>query len=199
MALEVMTSREMSAAVPGRTQNCKNFGDWEDKSEESSTSRLCHGGVIGTQYWHPCQVKTECERVTKYGPDGKFHLPSLQQQPVQQMAPGEYTFRGSREVASTPAAQQAARYSSYQNRIANAPVNQVPSKTPWQPQQPPQGYWAPPGHQTAVPPGGAPTYLPDPDESILERLLCNIGNGFVAALGWQLWSYAQQVDIFGRR
>lgn len=195
MALEVMTSNRPCEMVPNRTQNCQKFGEWEDKSNQSSTSKLCHGGVIGDKYWHPCQVREECERYTKYGPDGKIHLPGFSPRPS---APGEYTFRGSREIASTPAAQQATRYAAYQDRIANAPVNQVPSKTPWAPQPPPSGYWSPPG-SPHTPPGVAPTYLPDPDESVLERLLCNIGNGFVAALGWQLWSYAQQVDIFGRR
>lgn len=43
----------------------------------------------------------------------------------------------------------------------------------------------------------SPTFRPREGDNVLARLMRNVGNGLVGAVGWHLWSYAQHVDIFG--
>jgi hypothetical protein len=43
----------------------------------------------------------------------------------------------------------------------------------------------------------SPTFLPNEGESTWSRLLKNILQGMLAALGWVLWNYARTIDLFG--
>lgn len=49
---------------------------------------------------------------------------------------------------------------------------------------------------SSMDPGNAPTFLPTSGEGALERLVKNVLQAMVAALGWQIYNYLRSIDIF---
>lgn len=182
MSLEINYGQP-SDKVPGKNQNCQEFGTYESASSTEDCKTLCHGGRYNGVLFNPCQVRVECRSYLERKNDlslGKRVLPQVPEHPFG---------GGSRVIAESRTAQQ----------TANAPTTWGRATTTMPPKAPTAPQGAAPVWGGVTAPGISPTWLPEKDEGIFERLSANIGNGFVAALGWHLWSFAQHVDIFGRR
>jgi hypothetical protein len=85
----------------------------------------------------------------------------------------------------------------------NYPTSPYPMyvPTPIQPpQQFPQAMQTPFAAPVPFHAGGVtPTFLPEDGEGIFTRLGKNIGQGMIGSFGWQVFDFARNVDMFGRK
>lgn len=196
-----------SIAVPGKKQNCPEWGTFEPAMSDKEYKYLCHGGWYMSEYYHVCPVREECKTYTisrKPGlvvnPAGAsqqaaaraayrvtpFEVPDLGRLPTQMPRGGQPTPQGvtpQQAAAAQRAAQQAAAQGFWTNTVI-----------------PPDD--APPGMRTPHMASSffgdvSPTFLPGEGESTLERLLLNILQGMISAIAFHVWNFLRSVDLFG--
>lgn len=186
---------------------------------------MCNGGIFDGDTYDPCPSREPCRQATL----NKVHLnvvrsPSHNRtqivgstKPVSAPSDGWRTTRqaienGARLMNAAPTTLAAARPAQGTGMMmsgqpqpgqANYPGVPYPMYVPT-PVQPPQQF--PQAMQTpfAAPipfhAGGiSPTFLPDHDEGIFSRLGKNVGQGMIASVGWHVFDFARNVDMFGRR
>lgn len=177
MALETQLGKP-SPHIPGKKQNCNEYGTWLHP-EESLESVLCHGGKLGSDYWMPCEVRYACKELTERKA-GRRHLTILDP-------------RGNPQVAS---------------KVVAEAGPQMLYAEPWGPHNAPTNQGQLAAARAATTTSGSPrpefsmgamspVFVPKHHESVWTRLAQNVGNGFIASLGFHLWQMAMQVDIFG--
>lgn len=178
-----------SKAVPGCTQNCSSFGAFSFVNDpiNDPDSPLCWGGRHGDRFWTRCGVFDKCRAHTE--------PPSYAAPTQQRTSLSSRTYlpiagqNQTKVIGQTP---NAGQY--YGRRLPDDFLGSLPTTLTADRAKQPARANARASHD-----GASPTYIPTDDQSVWLRLLMNIGNGIVAAIGWQLWAYAQNVDIFGGR
>lgn len=173
-----------------------NYGSWAGGENQAGEHQhvKCNGGVFRTEedqlFYRKCGVSAECREYTEnHRPYyDRRHLPVLSEE------------RRARVIATT------------QNSPYNITGRQMtPDDLPTSLRQlteatavaaatgGTQGTRAAIYNAGGAPMGVSPTFLPGAGQNVFTRLFHNVLNGVVGSLGWHLFSYAQAVDIFGRR
>jgi hypothetical protein len=197
--------------IPGKSQNCNAFGEYELPGN-SPEAAMCNGGAYKGDWYNECPVKFECKTRTLR----KHSLPILNE-------PKPFGAR-SQIVAQTPNVNDMLR-PVWEGLPASLtmPTN-IPTKTaspsggtvrgPVEPHQipyphaypvkPPETYpvamqTAYAGPQPVMTGGVTPTFLPANNEGIFGRLAKNVAQGMVGSTGWHIFDYARTIDMFGRK
>lgn len=196
-----------STAVPGKMQNCTEFGKYEPPGAGTETSKLCHGGHYQNETYLPCPVKEECrERLRRekgmvYGSTAatattpaRYAAPgTVTLQPFPTLRPPNYSTLPTRLPQTgeqVKAALNAAVDTAQKVVDAQMPRAVVP------PKDAPLGLRTPFAAQLHYIGEMSPTFLPLDGEDILERLMKNIVQGMISAIGWHVYSYTRTVDLF---
>jgi hypothetical protein len=191
-----------SVEVPGKLQNCGEFGTYEPAMSTKAYQVLCHGGHYQGEYYLPCPVRDQCRIATLRKKD----QPSPAAQPAQQQTQQPWRGPGFKipdlgrlptqmpPNAAQAAAQAKARVGAAVDAAAAAAGPQWPGTV-----IPPKD--APPGMRTphigtSFTGDVSPTFLPEEGQSTFERLLLNILQGLIAAIGWHIWNFCRSVDLF---
>ena len=196
--------------VPGKLQNCRQFGTFIDNAFKSEEARaMCHGGMYMGDLYDECPVRSECYLAT-IGKRKGSSLPQLNPRaPLPLVAPppelprieipklsfklGDYGLPIETQLPQTPTRQIQEHAKTALEQAVRARMGATaPSAEALPGMQTP--YVAHTHHQAEVAP---PTFLPQAGESTWDRLLKNIIQGMIAAFGWAIWKFAKTVDLFG--
>jgi hypothetical protein len=179
-----------STAVPGQKQNCQSFGafSFEHDTINDPMSALCYGGVYDRRYWSRCGAHDKCRANST--PPPNYDATRIPQRRSLTVLPNSYS--PTAVIASTPASIRYQGQAPQPGFLGSLPTTLGHDRM----RKDPVGLGTPGGYHGTSP---SPTYLPNDEQGVFVRLIMNIGNGIIGAIGWHLWAYAQQVDIFGKR
>lgn len=195
------TAPQDESPIAGKMMNCRQFGSYEPREASTATKNLCHGGWVGSQWYEPCPVKTECYQRTAAQVSGRLPVinnPTGAARGLQQSARRLPLFRAP-DLSELPT-HHAQAVNEVQRRIggavaaaaaevgAHAPAVVHPKKD------------APPGMRSAFLEhdigGMAPAFLPKKGQSTVDRLMKNIVQSIIAAIGYAIWSFTRRTDLF---
>ena len=224
--MSTQSGKQVFCAATGRMKNCGSWAEYEDG--HTGTSALCNGGIYDDDSYSACPSRSECmsamveasrqpqplanaARTQVLGATQASRVPPVAQQLAAAASPMSWGDYRNRERANLPTTMAAARGAPASGAAGARPAQQLqqyPSNPypvyPPTPVRPPDQYPTAMQTQYAAPvpfhAGGiTPTFLPDDDESIAERLLKNIGQGMIGSTGWNVFDLARTVDFFGRK
>lgn len=216
------TGAQEESPVPGKMMNCHDFGTYEPEGSRTPHAAMCHGGLYLGDSYNACPVKAECRNLTI---SRRHRLPVLVEDrkplvtpPPQSAKPEErrnpflmppFKMPGLGEMPTQIPQAKTAQATPVQTPTVNklveelqAKINEVRSSMGLFPGavipavDAPHGMRTPYAAPTAVPAGVSPTYLPQEGESVWRRLLKNILQGLLAALGWHVFDYSRSIDLF---
>lgn len=176
------TGTQQESPIPGKMQNCGEFGTYIPALSTESAKAMCHGGWYDHDYYRACPVREECRSTTVTRARG---LPIMNPQaPPTTARPAEPLFQVpqfrvpdfGRFATQLPRAKEATP----QARMPPTPAYGATGTSP------PNINWTEP----------SPSFHPRDGESTFERLFLNILQGVIAAIGWHIWRFCQTIDLF---
>lgn len=220
--MSTQTGRQMHCRETGKMKNCGSWAEYEEG--HGGSAAMCNGGIYDGDSYDPCPSQPECRNVTFRELEAqRRHLPIVQRSgtqivgatpAAQQQAQRSESWRDTyARYANSPTTMPMrngmapARPSAVQPNQPGTVQYQggapypIHVPTPVQPPaQFPQAMQTPfaapvPFHMGGV----SPTFIPDGDEGIFERLAKNVGQGMIASAGWHVFDFSRNVDMFGRR
>lgn len=202
------TAPRMPSPIEGKEQNCNTFGAYEPAAETTRTRNLCHGGWFEASWYEPCHVRAECYVETsnkrKTLPVVNNTAAPAQRRPVEQEGFIKLpTFRGTNFGGLPTQHPQATARDAIRAKVAEVVESTLHSAEAYAPHVVSPGPSAPPGMRTPfvgnVESAASPTFIPSEGQSTIERLFFNVLQAIIAAIGYQIWSFARNIDIFSPR
>jgi hypothetical protein len=204
------TGDQEPSPIPGKMMNCGDFGTFEPSTSTSISKALCHGGRYFGDVYLPCPVRAECRNAAIEQKNKR--LPVVNSAPAAPEPERRFTnpFAGQMlrmpDYRTQPTQLPQARAVDQAKAAATAAVDAAAAAVAAQAPQvvvPPVDN--PPGMRTPFAAAMnfigemSPTFLPQENEDIFERLFKNIVQGMISAIGWQLYNLARVADLFGSR
>jgi hypothetical protein len=197
------TAPRMPSEIEGKEQNCTTFGMYEPAAETTRTRNLCHGGWYEASWYEPCPVRSECYVATS---SKKRTLPVVNSvAPAKAVAQEGFVrlpaFRGPNfSGMPTQHPQATTPRDAVRAKVAEVMESALHGAEAYVPHVVSPGVDAPPGMRTpfvgTAETAASPTFIPREGQSTFERLFFNILQAIIAAIGYQVWSFARSIDIF---
>lgn len=180
------------------SKNCTSWGEYEPP-HSSSTAALCNGGTYEGRSYRECESKIACMAATP----GYSHrsLPVLGNTPRLMGS----TLLGANNFPTTlPRQTTEQQYRPQQQPLVRPPTTPTPhgvggAHVIQPPESWPEAARTPYVVQRTVVGETTPVYLPESHESVWSRLIKNIIQGMVGALGRHILEMAMNVDFFRKK
>lgn len=201
--------------VRGKMMNCNSFGTYEPPLSGSKYKTLCHGGIFENERYDPCPVKVECFNKTQRSGQSYYSGTSAgssaqpAREPERRSLPvvqGNKDDRG--PIPLSAYGLQPLRRPDYRNmptRFTQEPTQNgrpteaystkdyvVPAVVP--PKSAPESLQKPHLNYFGE---MAPTFIPETGEDVWVRLMWNVVQSVIAAVGWQIYAFARTINLFG--
>lgn len=195
------TGAQQRSPIPGKMQNCTEFGEYEPPSSPLPGKALCQGGFFEGEWYNPCPVREECRANVIAKKQATIN--EMQQKTNERKLVNPFTIpslRGPGLPTQHPQARTAEQVKAGLNAAVDAAQRTVDAHTP-RVVQPAKD--APPGMRTPFAAVAqtfgevSPTFLPQEGESIWDRLWKNIVQGLISTIGWHIYNMARVIDFFG--
>lgn len=224
--LRPKADQQVCIEVPGKMQNCDDFGSFIDKTFTTQEARkMCHGGVYLGKEYEPCPVAHECY-VATVGTRRARSLPQLNPQGATIVTPpppskkervfslddfeipkldfslGDFGLPNMTQIPQAKEEEKPAKPKTVEEHVRATVAEFLRDHDSRRVAQPLDG--ALPGMRTPFLSGSQkhaeaspPTFLPTGVESTWDRLFKNIVQGIIAAIGFAIWQFARTIDLFG--
>lgn len=201
------TGPQSRSPITGVKKNCGTWAEYEPGY--SGSAAMCNGGTYDDDTYNPCPAREYCKQETR-----NKQARSNRTLPILNTGKPFGYRPGSNLIASTPNTKEQSwrsKLEEWKNRPF--PMSQYTTQRTSQeecdtrlphPVQPPSDWpesmrtpFASPIPVTGN--GFSPTFLPAAGEDPFERLGKNLIQGALSAIGWQIFDFARNVDMFRSR
>lgn len=203
----MQTGGKIDSPVPGKKQNCTEFGTFVPQLASNDPMRaLCHGGYYKGDFWDPCDVRPECRLASaRRVEEGGEVL----------VNPASLVRRTPQDVVKSSVRQEALPFTPLTVRDFNKMGTTIPRAGGTPQQQAAQGAQqarnprvfypppnSPPGMRTPYVESDAwggeasPSWTPKEGESPWDRMFLNVIQGIISIIGYHIWQFTRRIDLF---